>query len=393
VTSVEPEHRAVCLRCRRPESVCYCRHVTTLPTRTRVVLLQHPRERDMPIGTARMASLCLENAEIHEGVEWGGSKVLERALSDPSRPPILLYPGEGAIDVVKNPPPGPVTLIVVDGTWWQSKKVVKQNPVLARLPRYAFTPPAPSEYRIRKEPNDTCVSTIEALMHVLGSLEGEPERFRAMMIPFRAMIDAQLHAQAHREQRLRHPRKPKPPRRPYVPELLRERPDDLLCVMGEANAWPYCEGGLKSQYPDELVHWVAARPKTGEIFDTIIRPRAPVAPNTPYYVGLEPEEIAAGVPLEESLERWRAFVRESDVVCSWGHYPAGLFLASGGLLPPSRLDLRQVARTWAQGKVGTLEDFAARIEAPFARGLGRGRGGKRLDHLVSVARHLCGNRP
>jgi DTW domain-containing protein YfiP len=162
------EPRAVCGRCRRPESVCYCRHVTTLETKTRVVLLQHPRERDVAFGTAHMASLCLAGAELHVGVKFGGSPALTRALSDPERPAILLYPGEGAIDVSEDPPKGPVTLVVVDGTWWQARKVVRQNPELAALPRYSFRPPRPSEYRIRREPEEEYVSTIEALVHVLG---------------------------------------------------------------------------------------------------------------------------------------------------------------------------------------------------------------------------------
>ena len=36
--------RPVCARCRRPSAVCYCAHLLSLPTRTRVVFLQHPRE-------------------------------------------------------------------------------------------------------------------------------------------------------------------------------------------------------------------------------------------------------------------------------------------------------------------------------------------------------------
>ena len=150
--SVAPrlEPRATCAACRRPASVCYCRHVRPVQTATRVVLLQHPRERDVAIGTARMASLCLPNSELHVGVHWRGSAALARALSDPARPPALLYPGPGAIDVLRHPPSGPVTLVVIDGTWSQAKKVVRENPELAALPRYAFTPPLPSEYRIRQ---------------------------------------------------------------------------------------------------------------------------------------------------------------------------------------------------------------------------------------------------
>src|SRR5258706_2061200 len=106
------EPRVACARCRRPSSVCYCRHLTSIATATRIVLLQHPRERDVAIGTARMASLCLPNSELHVGVDFQGSPELARALADPARPPALLYPGEGAIDVASMPPPGPITLVV-----------------------------------------------------------------------------------------------------------------------------------------------------------------------------------------------------------------------------------------------------------------------------------------
>src|SRR6266513_1940820 len=97
--TVTVQPRLVCDRCRRPERVCYCRHITPLESATRIVILQHPRERDVPIGTARMASLCLPNSELHVGVHWQGSAAVARALSDPERPAVLLYPGEGAKDV------------------------------------------------------------------------------------------------------------------------------------------------------------------------------------------------------------------------------------------------------------------------------------------------------
>ncbi|HEY0193979.1 MAG TPA: tRNA-uridine aminocarboxypropyltransferase, partial [Kofleriaceae bacterium] len=179
--AVQP--RAMCDRCRRPMRVCYCTALPRLETRTRVVILQHPRERDMPIGTARMASLCLPRSELHVGVRWADNPALARAIGDPARPAILLYPGPGARDILREPPAGPVTLVVVDGTWSQAKSVVRDNPILQTLPRYAFATPEPSQYRIRREPRAEYVSTIEALMYVLGALEGEPERFRSLLDP------------------------------------------------------------------------------------------------------------------------------------------------------------------------------------------------------------------
>ena len=193
----------------------------------------------MPIGTARMASLCLPQAELHVGVHWTGEQ-LAGALGDPARPPILLYPGPGARDILRDPPRGPVTLVVVDGTWSQARTVVRDNPVLQALPRYAFATPEPSHYRIRREPRAEYVSTIEALMHVLGVLEGDPARFRRLLDPLRAMVDAQLACQASSPRRagVRQVHRPRPPRR-LVPEAIAGRFDDLVCVVGEANAWPY----------------------------------------------------------------------------------------------------------------------------------------------------------
>lgn len=182
------EARAECPRCYRPLRVCYCADLRTIPTRTRVALLQHPREERVPIGTAWMAHLCLPRSELHVGLDFEGAPF----LSDPDRPAALLYPGDGARDVLSDPPPGPITLVVVDGTWSQSRKLLALNPSLAALPRLAFRAPTPSEYRIRKEPHPTVVSTIEALALVLGALEGDPEGMAELLRPFRAMVDRQL---------------------------------------------------------------------------------------------------------------------------------------------------------------------------------------------------------
>lgn len=191
--------RSVCRNCRRPKSVCYCQYLPRIETETRIVLLQHPRERDMPIGTARMASLCLPNSELLVGFDWQSSHVLAASLSDPTRPAALLYPGLDARDLHRAPTRGPLTLVVVDGTWNNTRKMVRRNPILMNLPRVTFQPAHPSEYRIRREPDAKCVSTIEALMYVLGAIEGNASRFERLLLPFQKMIDTQL---AHKSRRL-----------------------------------------------------------------------------------------------------------------------------------------------------------------------------------------------
>ena len=409
------EPRAVCPRCERPTVVCYCAHLTSIDTKTHVVLLQHPREEDMAIGTARMASLCLPNSELHVGVDFQTSPALRRALSDPERPAALLYPSDGAVDVLTDPPRGPITLVVVDGTWWQARKLVRVNPEIAKLPRYAFRAPTPSEYRIRKEPDEAYVSTIEALVHVLGVLEGDPEKLRALLVPFRAMIDKQiLFASTVRGARVRHNKGPAPPKRPRIPTALAERRGSIVCVTGEANAWPYRTKELRTEHREELVHWIAHRPATGETLDLIVRPRNPLAPSTPPHVGLSAEALMDGVSLDELFARWRAFVRDDDVVCSWGHYAIGIFggcsitRADGAdpssarpnegpaeptgpaVMPKTRLDLRQVARVLMRGRVGTMDAVLEKLALDKATvgTLGRGRAGIRAAQLAAIAAHL-----
>ena len=159
------------------ERLGYCRHITPVDTKTRVVVLQHPRERDKPIGTARMATLCLPHSELHQGVRWDAA-ALDRVLDDPTDPgrtPVLLYPGKGRHRRDARPADrGQSRLVVVDGTWWQARKLVRENPRLSALPRYAFTPPEPSQYRIRREPQETYVSTIEALVPCSVRSRGTP---------------------------------------------------------------------------------------------------------------------------------------------------------------------------------------------------------------------------
>jgi DTW domain-containing protein YfiP len=387
VAVAEREPRVRCARCRRPTVVCYCAALPRIETATKIVILQHPRERDMAIGTARMASLCLPNAELLIGLRWNENQRLAAALADPTRTPILLYPGPGARDILAEPPHGPVTLIAVDGTWSQAKTLVRDNPILHSLPRYAFVTPEPSHYRIRKEPRDEYCSTIEALMHALGALEGNPERFRALLDPFHAMVDAQLAHQAARP--LRRFRVPKPAVDPVtkLPAAVTDRYADLVVLSAEANAWPYAEPvpskrrkGPKEP-PDELVHLVALRPATGERFDRIAAPAGALAPSTSFHCGIPVDQLLAGQPREDVIAAFNRWLRPTDIVATWGYYSPDLVLAAGGSLG-ERLDLRFTAQRLLHRRLGSLEDFAASLgpSAPLAAG----RAGRRLGALAQI---------
>lgn len=404
-TSAEPDEgddfptaRALCPSCRRPPRVCYCAALSKLTTKTKVVILQHPRERDMPIGTARMASLCLEGSSLHVGVRWDGDAALAALLSDPARPPILLYPAVGAKDILTEPPAGPVTLVVVDGTWSQAKGVVRDNASLRGLPRYAFTAPEPSQYRIRREPRDEYVSTIEALMYVLGALEGdgqgEDSRFRALLAPLHAMVDAQLAANEGTP-RFRHRKRIVGPNGPRIPQVVRERWAQLVCVVGEGNAWPFRDDGASApgpRYPEEPVHWMAERVATGERLSILAAPRHPLSSSTSFHTQLDEATLLGAGPREALIAAAEAFFQPGDVVCGWGHHSANLLTTAGATMPAERLDLRAALQRLRNAKIGTLEEVGRGLAAerdPAMESLspvGPGRAGKRLAVLAELLR-------
>jgi DTW domain-containing protein YfiP len=391
--SVAFQPRAICQRCWRPESVCYCRHLPRIETRTKVLVLQHPRERDVPINTARIAALCLEGAELHVATSLANAPGLARALRDPERPAAVLFPGEGAIDLETNPPDHPVTLVVLDGTWWQANKLFRSNPELAALPRYSFRPNAPSHYRIRREPHDDYVSTLEALVHVLGVLENDPQRFLPMLMPFDAMVDTQLaYARGERGGPRQGTRHARPTRAPdYLPahlRVFRERRADLVCLFAEANAWTY--GSPERGDEEELVQWVAQRVETGESFSAFVAPRGALAPSTAFHLQVPVESILGGESSASFRERWASFVRPDDVFCTWGPQAARLFranhTASASGAGHRFVDLRAVGRLSSAGRVGALADFARTHGAASADVVAPGRAGLRLGELVGIAR-------
>ncbi len=167
--------------------------------RTRITIVQHPRERFHPIGTARIARLGLANASV----------LVPRAVAPRSlRIPLelapgsaLLFPGPGARDLAElRPLERPSGLVVVDGTWSQARALLRENPALRLLPQVSLRPRAPSRYRLRKQPRRHFISTIEAIVEALRLLEPETSGLDGLLGAFDRMIDEQA-VYAHRSPR------------------------------------------------------------------------------------------------------------------------------------------------------------------------------------------------
>ncbi|WP_437916180.1 DTW domain-containing protein [Sorangium sp. So ce302] len=375
--------RDVCWRCRRPRPVCYCALLPSLPTRTRVVLLQHPRERKVGIGTARMTHLALPNSELHEGVVFEDDARIAALASDPTT--AVLFPGGDA-----HPAGGaPVrSLIVVDGTWWQAKKMLALNPRLASLRRIGVTPRAPGNYRIRKEPRPECLATVEAVASALAALEGEPARFDEMLRAFTFMVDRQIEHQARSEaprRRRAQAASPLAPLRAYLAEPARL----VLADCGASSGWP--AGAGAAEPASELVHLVACR-ASGERFEAFLRPRRPLGPSVSHQLEVPEAHLRGGEDPGAALSRFRAFVGDRGVLGTWGSFTADLLVQEGFGRPPS-VDLRDLCARHLGRRPGGIANGAQALQAaePTARGYGRaGRNVGWLEVVLARLLYLAG---
>lgn len=335
-----------------------------------------------------MAHLALPSSTLRVGLDFSRDPEVQAALAGGS-PAYVLFPGADALRVEQLPRDGDLTLVVLDGTWWQARKLLKLNPAIASLPRVAFRPRKPSGYLIRKEPADFCVSTIEALAEVLETLEAEGGRFQRLLDPFHAMVDRQLWFESEVGSSRHHhvPRKRKSSPRAALAARLTASWSRLVCVHGEANA--RSRRDPVRQEP-ETIHWVAHRPATAETFESVLAPRRELGPETPRHVELSYERLNAGGTVQAWHSAWREFTRPDDILILWGTYYRNLAAADGLPLAFPSVDLRVEASNVLRRRIGTLESCTAALDAtPSPMGLD-GRGGRRLAALVGVLESLRG---
>lgn len=216
-----------CLRCFRPLSTCYCRHITPVETGVKFVFLMHPKEAyHQHTGTGRLASLSLPDSEIIVGVDFTQNKRLNSLLDNNHYFPLVLYPADDAYTAQSvelrqalrqvgggeregAQPVGPAAasktllVIVVDATWFFAKKMLRLSPNVRSLPKLSFQRQYQSEFTFKRQPAAGCVSTIESCYHLIRELQAaglvdvavDPS---PLMSVFRRMVDFQLEAEQAR---------------------------------------------------------------------------------------------------------------------------------------------------------------------------------------------------
>ena len=188
--------RPQCIACLRPLSACICRWVAPTAHAVEVLVLQHPLEVHQAKGSARLLHLSLAHCRL----------VVGEAFAVPVWPmddkhTLLLYPDslQDTAPDLRVPPPLPpewsqapsrLRLVVLDGTWRKSRKMLYQSPPLQQLPRLALHNLPPSHYRIRKAHGPDQLSTLEATCYALCQLEGGAARFQPLLDAFDGFVES-----------------------------------------------------------------------------------------------------------------------------------------------------------------------------------------------------------
>lgn len=198
MTSSTP--RSSCPRCLRAQSACICAHVLALQPLVDVLILQHPLEVQQSKGSARLLHLSLAGSSLQVG-ECFDPAPLQQWLHAPGKTSVLLYPAtvhDAHGQLLPAPPalpaglaPAQLRLIVLDGTWRKSRKMLYCNPLLQTLPRLSLQAMPPSHYRLRKAHRPDQLSTLEAVCYALMQLEQDDAKYAPLITAFDGFI-AQL---------------------------------------------------------------------------------------------------------------------------------------------------------------------------------------------------------
>ncbi|MGM0633844.1 MAG: tRNA-uridine aminocarboxypropyltransferase [Pseudomonadota bacterium] len=182
MSTARDESRRQCPSCLRPLVACYCGQLQAITNRWPVCIFQHPRESGHALGTARIAHLGLSDCDL---------RVLDGPVG-PRPDDILIYPDATSRPLADRAGSVPGRLLFIDASWRKSRRVLHEQQALAELPRYHLEPDAPSRYRIRREPAPGFLSTLEAVVLALETVERAPGRYRPLLGVMDWMVDQQI---------------------------------------------------------------------------------------------------------------------------------------------------------------------------------------------------------
>ena len=177
--------RPRCAACALPSRTCVCALVAPVRNDVDVLVLQHPDEVREAKGSARLLRLSLARCRVVVGEAFEPAALLDLLGGDVSSV-ALLYPPDTATGISDAVPAArPTRVVVLDGTWRKSLRMLHANPLLQTLPRWSVAVATAARYRpLRKARLATQLSTLEAACAALADIEQAPSRYAPLLDAF-----------------------------------------------------------------------------------------------------------------------------------------------------------------------------------------------------------------
>ncbi len=158
-----------------------------------MLILQHPLEVTQAKGTARLLHMSLPGSRLVTGEVFDESLFADgkHVLLYPATPQAGL-PAAQMLSASDMTDTAGLCLVVLDGTWRKSLKMLHLNPVLQRMPRLSLQDLPVSNYVIRKAHKPHQLSTLEATCAALGQLEKDLGTFQPLLEAFDGFVGQQM---------------------------------------------------------------------------------------------------------------------------------------------------------------------------------------------------------
>jgi len=293
----------------------------------------------------------------------------------------LLFPGGSARELSELPTAErPKQLVVIDGTWHQAKTMLRDIPALKSLPRYCLSPISPGNYRIRREPSDTSLSTLEATVAALRILEPETPDIERLLDAFGKMVDDQLAHPNCRDEWRRKKTINRPSRK--IPQAILGDLGKVVVAYGEAA--PERRGDRKS--PRAPLVWVAQRLVSGEQFASTLKTDEKLSDSFLNHLDLPREFFNDAALPTEFRQQWGSFLKPADTLVVFHKGSLALLRRLSPIQNPTillksvcaNLDLR-----YPSIDLLPLDEQATSTAPPLP-----GRAGRRLERVISLVRRL-----
>ncbi|CAF4826904.1 unnamed protein product [Pieris macdunnoughi] len=192
-----PVMRERCQKCERPSAVCWCAALPPerLHPHSTIILLQHPAEEKRCLRTAPMLQLGLaeDKCLIFKGKKFPQPRheSLEKILAHENT--VLLYPSKAAIDIKElDNNYKSYNIVLIDGTWPQAKAIYASSTILQRIQQVKLVTSSTSNYIIRTQPTEGCLSTLETAAEALSQLERNSIYRQQLIEPLHMLCKFQL---------------------------------------------------------------------------------------------------------------------------------------------------------------------------------------------------------